>query len=71
MAAVKHFWGNSMGRHYDNYWPPYISVAERRDLAHKALAQLPEKLRVDGEWDRFRIAGSWRSLRRDLRSHGD
>lgn len=32
-----------MGRHYDNYWPPYISVAERREQAQAALAKLKKK----------------------------
>lgn len=32
-----------MGRHYDNYWPPYISVAERRQMAQAALAKLRKK----------------------------
>ncbi len=32
-----------MGGHYDNYWPPYISVAERREQAQQALAKLKKK----------------------------
>jgi uncharacterized Zn finger protein len=32
-----------MGRHYDNYWPPYIPVAERRQMAQAALAKLRKK----------------------------
>ena len=32
-----------MGRHYDNYWPPYIPVAERREQAQTALAELKKK----------------------------
>jgi uncharacterized Zn finger protein len=32
-----------MGRHYDNYWPPYISVGERREQAQTALARLKKK----------------------------
>jgi uncharacterized Zn finger protein len=32
-----------MGRHYDNYWPPYIPVAERREQAQTALAKLKKK----------------------------
>ena len=32
-----------MGRHYDNYWPPYISVAERREQAQAALKSLKKK----------------------------
>ncbi len=32
-----------MGRHYDNYWPPYIPVSERREQARAALASLKKK----------------------------
>ena len=32
-----------MGRHYDSYWPPYISVGERREQAQTALARLKKK----------------------------
>ena len=32
-----------MGRHYDNYWPPYIPIAERREQAQTALAKLKKK----------------------------
>lgn len=32
-----------MSRHYDNYWPPYIPVAQRREHAQAALVKLKKK----------------------------
>ena len=32
-----------MSRRYDNYWPPYIPVAQRREQAQQALAMLRKK----------------------------
>ncbi|MBN2526671.1 MAG: hypothetical protein JXR76_09775 [Deltaproteobacteria bacterium] len=32
-----------MGRYYDNFWPPYVSVAQRKQEAKRLVSKLNKK----------------------------